>query len=113
MLDVRANKLDATAGKALAEALAVNKGLRSLDVGFNRLGTEGAPPLLATSSMLSAINLSWNGIGAEGAPALADALERNCTLKSCDLRSNELEGAGKQAIREAVSGRAGQMDLLL
>ena len=65
-------------------------------------------PEIAVHRSLTKLDLNRNCIGDEGAKALAEALRVNHMVTELDLRENENIGAaGKEALREAVKGRAG------
>ena len=70
-------------------------------------------PEIAVHRSLTTLKLYSNSIGHEGAKALAEALRVNHTLVKLDLISYGISGnynigdAGKEALREAVKGRAG------
>ena len=58
-------------------------------------------------------SLEGNELGSADAAAIAEALKVNALLKKLDVRYNSiLGGAGEQALRDAVKGRAG-FELLL
>jgi Ran GTPase-activating protein (RanGAP) involved in mRNA processing and transport len=72
-------------------------GLHSLDLGFNRLGAEGAAalaPTLQALTGLQSLDLSINSLGKEGAAALARALQALIGLHSLDLSASHTQSAG-------------------
>lgn len=63
----------------LSDALKINESLTSIDLSYNRIGTEGAESLadaFAQNPSLTELNLRRNKIGDAGASALASTLGR-------------------------------------
>ncbi|KAJ4461029.1 hypothetical protein PAPYR_2466 [Paratrimastix pyriformis] len=86
----------------LASLLHKNQTLTSLQLGYNRVGDEGACALaeaLAHNHTLTYLDLYQNEIGPRGARALAAALSHNSTLEYLDLRHNPMEA---EAVRTLV-----------
>ena len=54
-----------------------------------------------------------NKIGAEGAKSLADALRVNASLTKLDVSYNSMGLVGAAALRKAVEGRSGFVELIL
>eukprot|EP00798_Chlamydomonas_sp_ICE-L_P019001 gene19001-25585_t len=72
-------------------------GVRTLMLGTNSIGDEGAE-LLATAIS----DLGQNGISDRGAKALAEALKLNTTITRLDLSGNAIDVEGATAIAEAL-----------
>src|SRR3989338_1454475 len=73
---------DEGAGR-LAEVLAINSTLTSLDLRYNEVGAAGAGRLaeaLTTNSTLTTLDLRYNQVTDEGGRRLADALVANSSL---------------------------------
>jgi Ran GTPase-activating protein (RanGAP) involved in mRNA processing and transport len=71
--------------------------LTTLDLGWNRIGDEGATELasmLRANATLTTLDLSGNRIGDEGATELASMLGANTTLAKLNLCSNDIDAAG-------------------
>jgi small GTP-binding protein len=79
--------------RALAERLAELTQLTSLNLRYNKIGTEGAAALAALTQ-LTLLDLGGNEIGAEGAAALAALTQ----LTLLDLRKNQIGAAGAAAL---------------
>lgn len=86
---------------ALAEALATNTTVKSLDLRNNKLGPEAAAQLagaLATNTVLYKLDLRWNDLGLEGVKPFISLLEaRQSGLKQLELSGNK---APEDAIRQ-------------
>ena len=118
------NKLQSDAIVLLCEALAHNRGLRKLELGFNsialRLSSEQAAfglaganstclkgvvalcNLLKINQRLSSINLVNNRVGADGAAHISEALKTNRSVTSLNLAGNLLRPEGIKCISEAL-----------
>ena len=85
----------------LAEALATNATLHTLDLRNNKLGPEAAAQLaraLATNTTLQKLDLRWNDLGLEGVKPFISLLEaRQSGLKQLELSGNK---APEDAIRQ-------------
>ena len=127
-LNLSHNKLDAEAGKALAEALKVNNAMNTINLdGFDLpvkklKGTEPVEELdfaskglgiasgiviaklIEGNATLTVLNLFNNKLGVEGATAIAKMLEVNTTLTSLDLYGNNLGNDGAIAIAKGLEG---------
>jgi hypothetical protein len=100
----------------VADALIVNTGLQSLDLGYNSFGDEGTKALadaLKFNNALQSLNLEYNSIGAEGTKALADALKVNTGLQSLDLGYNSVGDEGTKALADALKVNTGLQSLNL
>ena len=96
---------DEGAGR-LADALATNSSLTTLNLGCNEIGDKGAGRLgevLTTNSTLTTLDLSSNQVGDEGAGRLAEALPSNSTLTTLDLSWNQLGDEGAGWLAEALA----------
>ena len=77
----------------IADALAVNQGLTSLDLRNNSVSPQGACHLaraLGANKALHRLDLRWNDVGVFGGNALAHALEANRTLCEMLLSGNKV-----------------------
>lgn len=85
----------------LAEALATNSTLQTLDLRNNKLGPEASAQLaraLATNTTLQKLDLRWNDLGLEGVKPFISLLEaRQSGLKQLELSGNK---APEDAIRQ-------------
>ncbi|CAE7227928.1 NLRC3 [Symbiodinium natans] len=91
--------------KALGEALQHNSAILKIDLGFNRIGDEGAKALgevLKQNSAITTINLDYNSIGDEGAQALGEGLKHNNAVALINLKFNCIGDVGAQAFGEAL-----------
>ena len=98
--------------QAIAQALKVNRALKSANLGMNNIGDEGAIAIsaaLESNNMLTETDLTARQgsvkIGPAGAQAIAKMLAVNRALNSVDLRFNQIPGEGKQQLRDAVKGK--------
>ncbi|EQB77572.1 protein NLRC3 [Camelus ferus] len=99
------NFIQASAAKALGQALQLNTSLTSLDLQENAIGDEGASAVasaLKANTALTALYLQVASIGALGAQALGEALAVNRTLEILDLRGNAIGVAGAKALANAL-----------
>jgi hypothetical protein len=77
----------------IADALAVNQGLTSLDLRNNSVSPQGSCHLaraLGANKALHRLDLRWNDVGVFGGNALAHALEANRTLCEMLLSGNKV-----------------------
>lgn len=100
------------APKLLGHVLAAPSGsrLRTLDLGFNRIGDRGAVLLahaLETNATLERLYLSGNDIGPTGALALAQALAANRTLESLHLSGNNVGEDGAAHLADGLRANHG------
>lgn len=87
------NSLSDFGGAPVADLLEENTRLKSLSLGWNRLGPRFARHIagaLEKNTTLTSLNLFMNRLEKEGCAVIAKALERNTTLKSLDLEGNNL-----------------------
>ena len=97
------NKLTLADGK-LTNAIA-NGTIKTLYLGFNNIGVEGAKHLadaLKVNKTLEKIDLRWNNISDEGLKHLADALKDNDTLQVIDLHRNNIGDEGAKHLADAL-----------
>ena len=85
----------------LPQKLSALTNLTSLELGYNRIGSEGALAL-ANLSNLTSLDLTGNGIGSEGARALANL----SNLTSLDLQYNHIGPEGARALLNAWCKRS-------
>lgn len=104
------HKLEKNEVEAIADALKLNRTLKSLifeaiannaaNIDINR-----ALPLakvLETNESLQKLDLKYGNIGDEGSIAFAKALESNSTLKILELHRNQIGSEGAQALARAL-----------
>lgn len=109
-LDLTDNLVTEEGGEHLARALRSNETLAELSLRLNRLGDEGAVPLIQSAArhpILQSLDLSSNGLGRAAADAFA-SLARSATsgLVVADLSSNALDEDAAEAIQEALASNA-------
>lgn len=99
------------APKLLGHVLAAGDSrLRTLDLGFNRIGDRGAALLaraLETNAVLERLYLSGNDIGPTGAQALARALAANSSLRSLHLSGNNVGEDGAAHLADGLCANRG------
>ena len=61
---------------------------------------------LKSNNTLETLGLCENEIGVAGAQSLADMLQVNRSLKSVDLRCNNIPDEGKEQLRAAAAGKS-------
>uniref|UniRef100_A0A7S1IVT4 Uncharacterized protein n=1 Tax=Eutreptiella gymnastica TaxID=73025 RepID=A0A7S1IVT4_9EUGL len=91
---------------SLAEALAVNSTLKSLNLTWNFLQAQGIDilaPSLAKNSGLRVLNLSRNFIGDDGLRTLTKALVSNASLISLSLAANEITSRGAKSVAKLLN----------
>lgn len=100
------NSIRDDGGRALAEALAMNRSLQWLKLAHTDIGPEGASALaeaLKTNDTLKDLHLYNNDIGDDGACALAEVLKANNTsLLKLDLRTCGIGNTGACALGGAL-----------
>ena len=86
--------------RLLVRSLLDHPSLVELDLSHNLIGDKGAQAVskLLNHSKLEILHLCNNQIRDEGAQALAQALAKNCTLTSLNLRLNHVEDKGGEAM---------------
>jgi Ran GTPase-activating protein (RanGAP) involved in mRNA processing and transport len=102
--------IGAEGARFLSEALEVNNTtLTKLNLGYNRIGDEGAAALAAVlhvNASLSELDLNKNDIGAAGAAALIAAVPPHARggpgLATLNLSHNAIGAAGASALAEAL-----------
>ena len=115
-LCLKGNGLEAAGSGRLAEGLSLLRGsnggtgLSVLDLGYNRIGDEGARSLsrvLVNCRMLSHLDLCHNAIGSAGMEILASVLAQCTALSHLDLGYNHIGAEGARMIAEALVHAAG------
>lgn len=94
-----------TAVSLLAVGMAKNSSLRTLCLGGNRLGYEGAELIklgLTLNVSLNKLVLSYCQLGDDGIASLADALRSNHTLEELVVPFNDIGDKGIQAIGRSL-----------
>ena len=118
-LCLKGNGLEADGAGRLADVLSLGEsnegtGLSHLDLGYNRIGDEGARSLsrvLVNCRMLSHLDLCHNAIGSEGMEILANVLAQCTALSHLDLGYNHIGADGARMIAEALVHAAGTESL--
>ncbi|KAA0168211.1 hypothetical protein FNF28_02629 [Cafeteria roenbergensis] len=91
-LSMRLNALDERGARLLMEGVRRSESLTALNLASNEVCGDGVTALAEclrdADSALVAVDLSNNALDEGDAATLAAALRDNCTLTSCDLRSN-------------------------
>ncbi|CAG9329321.1 unnamed protein product [Blepharisma stoltei] len=93
--------------KPLAEALAYNESVQTLDIRNNRIGPEGAgyiADLIETNKSLVKIDLRWNDIGASGARSLLSALRKPHAIQSIEVSGNKIPEDLLQQLEQILKG---------
>jgi Ran GTPase-activating protein (RanGAP) involved in mRNA processing and transport len=88
----------------LATALATNTTLRSIDLSFNSIGTDGFRQLiqaLATNTTLESIDLSFNRIADDGFDEVVQQLASSKMPRHVNLRCNALSAKKQRWFRIA------------
>ena len=87
--------IDDTTAKCFADAIQANRQTKitNLDLGYNKIGNEGANALaemLKTNTTINTLCLCWNQIRNEGDKAIAQAIKANPQTKitTLDLEDN-------------------------
>ena len=115
-LCLKGNGLEAAGSGRLAEVLSLlgasngGTGLSDLDLGYNRIGDEGAQSIsrvLGNCRMLSHLDLCHNAIGSAGMEILASVLAQCTALSHLDLGYNHIGADGARMIAEALVHAAG------
>ena len=104
----------------LAQALCVNTSVKTLNLRDNDLRDEGAKALAemlggngaessgTVNTTLEHVNLSGCSIGPVGAQHLAQALCVNTSVKTLNLRDNDLRDEGAKALAEMLGGNGAE-----
>lgn len=96
-IDFTHNRIGNDATKAIADlVVARNGGLKSVDLDFNIITSNGVKPFCDEDVLGKLISLSFSGnsIQDEGATYLAEAIETNTSLIGLDVTHNEIGDAG-------------------
>ncbi|KAL7691397.1 putative leucine-rich repeat domain superfamily [Plasmopara halstedii] len=106
-LDLRGNRFEAGAARALAALLRTSHNVVSISLEWNNVGlldqgVEALAGALEMDKRLLTLDLRNNNITPEGAKALAKALRVNQTLRQLDLRWNDIGNIGVLAFTEAL-----------
>jgi Ran GTPase-activating protein (RanGAP) involved in mRNA processing and transport len=103
--EAKETKITREGVKEVAEALKVNKTLRSVDLSRNQIGVGAAKAIanaLKVNKTLRSVDLSRNQLGVGAAKAIANALKENTSLQSIYLYGNKIGVDGAKAIAEAL-----------
>jgi Ran GTPase-activating protein (RanGAP) involved in mRNA processing and transport len=113
-LNLRANRIGAAGGIALAAALTrapaapPGSGLRRLCLGSNAIGIGGAAALGAAMTqrgcVLQSLDLTGNGLCPDACAALAAGVTHSATLQTLLLGFNRIGPLGAAALAEALAG---------
>ncbi|KXS14886.1 RNI-like protein [Gonapodya prolifera JEL478] len=105
-LSIDYNKIGDAGVQAIADTLLKdNFTMRVLNLGGNRIRTDGAIALAKTlglNSRLERLNLEHNKIGSDGARALSQGLKTNKSLNLLNLYGNLICDVGAEALGEAL-----------
>ena len=104
-LELERNHIQDKGTTSLAYTLRRSK-LRTLNLRSNGIGATGAIDLavmLSYNTALTDLALSFNDIGNEGGMKLAEGLKHNTTLLELDICEAGLGGKSKACLREAAS----------
>ena len=95
--------------RRLARALERNTVLTRLCLDFNQIGNRGAQLLegLSYNRALATLELAYCGLTPAVGPLLADGLMKCPTLKTLELKGNELGAQGVLAILNAIKAKPG------
>ena len=101
--------IDELGCKSLADALERNTVLTRLCLDFNQIGNRGAQLLegLSYNRALATLELAYCGLTPAVGPLLADGLMKCPTLKTLELKGNELGAQGVLAILNAIKAKPG------
>ena len=108
-LDISTNRLLDIGVQALANGIARSRTLDSLSISRNGIGKVGASAVAGAivasqTHSLRSLTMGYNPLGDDGAAALADALAHpGCSLQALNLFSAEIGDAGAKAIAIAVA----------
>uniref|UniRef100_A0A7S4BRV7 CHAT domain-containing protein n=1 Tax=Chrysotila carterae TaxID=13221 RepID=A0A7S4BRV7_CHRCT len=89
----------------LAEALKVNKSLKSLDLAYNKLGADAMAALweaLKVNTSITNLVVIGNNFGPGGIAALGEVLEVNPNLTTLNIAKNSLGPEGMASLKEAL-----------
>jgi len=99
---------------AVADLLALNSSVTSLDLRNNRIGAEGAASLgrlIETNRVLSSLDLRWNDLGTEGGRVILQALQAAPrTIERIELSGNKIPDEILQAIEGMLRGGRGAQE---
>ncbi|ETW05897.1 hypothetical protein H310_03546 [Aphanomyces invadans] len=107
LLDLRGNRIQADGITILAAMLKTTMTIEHVNLEWNCIGVldhgvESLANALALNTSLTSIDLRNNSIGPDGAVILAHALKRNRTLEEMDLRWNEVGSVGGRAFLDVL-----------
>ena len=92
----------------MAQALKVNKVLKSLSLKLNRLddkaGSKLCIDLLNNSSNLESLSLSSNSLGHMFCESLAEFLKLNRSIKSLDISCNFIDDSNAATLKDSLEG---------
>ena len=114
VLDLRGNNIGAEGMKTLAGLLRPPTAIESLNLEWNN-AHQGLAPLadvLASNTTLTSLDLRNNKLGPEAAQQLAKALTSNTTLQKLDLRWNELGLEGLKPFISLLESRQSGLKVL-
>eukprot|EP00041_Stephanoeca_diplocostata_P036500 m.1336050 g.1336050 ORF g.1336050 m.1336050 type:complete len:1309 (-) comp24879_c1_seq55:998-4924(-) len=99
------NGIGAAGAKKLAELLAIDNTLTTLNMGDNTVSDAGCVEIglsLKVNTCLAILHLEKNHIGAQGAQALAEALKVNGCLQALHLAHNAIGDEGASALGDSL-----------
>uniref|UniRef100_G1TMY2 Leucine rich repeat containing 74A n=1 Tax=Oryctolagus cuniculus TaxID=9986 RepID=G1TMY2_RABIT len=99
------NQFSDQGGEQLGQMLALNVGLKSLDLSWNHFHIRGAVALcngLRANVTLKTLDLSMNGFGNEGALALGEVLRLSNCLVFLDVSGNDINNDGASKLSRGL-----------
>lgn len=114
--------MGAVGAVALAEGIAMNRGLRLLDLSNNVLRTTGAMAIAVNVGInvargggagLTALDLGWCGIDDPPVALLAEGLVSGCSLRRLDLSHNQVSLEGADHLAKMMKVHIGLQLLIL
>ena len=110
-LDVGGNNIGPEGVASLVRALKGHESLESLELGYNPLGPKGSRTLVVVAKFdlprLETLKLGWCKLGVEGSRSISELLVMNSTLRSLDLRGNELGNDGAIILGRGLKSAGG------
>jgi Ran GTPase-activating protein (RanGAP) involved in mRNA processing and transport len=104
-LDLKGKKLGTNGFTVLTECLARNKTVTELwlcNTAITLPQIHSLLTALAANKSLQSINLGWNGLGDAGIKAVAELLETDTSLKLIDLTENKVTDEGARAVAQLI-----------
>jgi len=105
-VQLKGNAIGDEGAEYLAQAMAMNRTMRVLEVQANGVGPRGAAVLcnaLHNNMTVHAINFNDNALNDEGAEAVAALLMNNSSITTVGISGNSIEKRGTSAIAKALA----------